>query len=128
MQQISQTQELWDGLLEFLKPRMNLESFDLWFRPIRPLGFEDNRFILQVPNKFFSEWIKDHYQELMLGWLKERVGAPVTLQFQISTLGEERSVVPTLSSIPAQPPVSQGPAMPALETNLWCLRDRRGRQ
>ena len=30
-------QNLWEDVLSLLKPEMNDESFDLWFRPIKAL-------------------------------------------------------------------------------------------
>ena len=67
-------QNLWEDVLSILKPEMNDESFDLWFRPITALSIEGSRLVLQVPNAFFADWLRDHYQTRIENLLKERSG------------------------------------------------------
>ena len=74
---------LWDDVLSILKPQMNNESFDLWFRPIKALSMEGNRLVLQVPNAFFADWLRDHYQARIETLLKERSGELVNLSFSV---------------------------------------------
>ncbi|MBI3292427.1 MAG: chromosomal replication initiator protein DnaA [Elusimicrobia bacterium] len=76
--------DLWEEVLISLKPQMNEESFDLWLRPVKPLQWEEDRFTLQVPNKFFSDWLRDHYQAQIEQLLLERAGAPVRLAYQLT--------------------------------------------
>ncbi len=37
-------------------------SYQTWIEPLNFKGFTNNTLVLGVPNKFFGEWIKDHYQ------------------------------------------------------------------
>jgi len=73
---------LWDDVLSALKSQMNDESFELWLRPVKPASFETGRFVIQVPNPFFSDWMRDHYQAQIEKLLQERLGEPVTLAYQ----------------------------------------------
>src|SRR6266700_215650 len=74
---------LWEDVLSVLKPQMNDESFDLWFRPIKALSMEGGRLVLQVPNAFFADWLRDHYQARIESLLNERSGEPVALSFSV---------------------------------------------
>ena len=38
-------------------------AFKTWIEPVMFLKFKDNTLHLSVPNRFFKEWILDHYKE-----------------------------------------------------------------
>lgn len=40
---------------------MSEQSFQTWFKPIVPKQFQNNILTIQVPNRFFYEWIEEHY-------------------------------------------------------------------
>ena len=108
---------LWDDVLSILKPQMNNESFDLWFRPIKALSMESNRLVLQVPNAFFADWLRDHYQTRIETLLKERSGEPINLSFSVLRPVEE--IVKTIAPGPVSPsPIRFRASGPPLETHL----------
>ncbi len=110
-------QNLWEDVLSILKPQMNDESFDLWFRPIKALSVEGGRLVLQVPNAFFADWLRDHYQARIESLLKERSGEVINLSFSVLRPVEElaRPSRPTPLSAPQ---VASAPSAPPLETHL----------
>src|SRR5690242_20312085 len=55
-------EELWEHALSALKPELKEETFELWLRPLSVTRFENGLLVLRVPNRFFSDWIKTHYQ------------------------------------------------------------------
>ena len=109
--------DLWEDVLSILKPQMNDESFELWFRPIQALTLEGSRLVLQVPNAFFADWLRDHYQARVESLLKERSGEDVQLSFSVLRPAED----PAASSAPTPlvaPIVASAPAIPPQETYL----------
>ncbi len=108
---------LWEDVLSVLKPQMNDESFDLWFRPIKALSLEGGRLVLQVPNAFFADWLRDHYQARIESLLNERAGEPVSLSFSVLRPAEDliRTNTPAHSSAPL---IIPGPSAPSIETHL----------
>jgi chromosomal replication initiator protein len=104
---------LWDDVLSVLKPQMNDESFDLWFRPIKALSLESNRLVLQVPNAFFADWLRDHYQNRIESLLRERSGESIALSFSVlrpvDDLLKTQKPLPPAAPLPAPaaPPVGQ---------------------
>jgi chromosomal replication initiator protein len=52
---------LWKGALEELKERLGKQSFDTWIKPIRFCEQKGNEVRLDVPNKFFRDWLIDHF-------------------------------------------------------------------
>lgn len=53
-------QELWKKAALALKSDMNPEIYDLWLKPILPLSYGNNQVVLEVPNKFFGDWIREN--------------------------------------------------------------------
>ena len=76
-------EHLWEDVLSILKPQMNDESYDLWLKPIHALEMDGNRLVLQVPNAFFADWLRDHYQTRIETLLAERKGEKMSLSFQV---------------------------------------------
>src|SRR5262245_16627518 len=110
-------ENLWEDVLSILKPEMNDESFDLWFRPIKALSLEGGRLVLQVPNAFFADWMRDHYQIRIEELLKERSGQPVGLSFTV--LRPVEDIIKTTAPAPAPAPVVvSAPVAPPVESHL----------
>ncbi|UCF87582.1 MAG: chromosomal replication initiator protein DnaA [Nitrospiraceae bacterium] len=67
---------VWEKTLKTIEKKVGTQTFDLWFKPIKLLTVENHHLSLEVPNRFFKEWIEDHYQgmlaEALEGFLHER--------------------------------------------------------
>ena len=57
--------ELWQKVLLSIKEKVNPQSFETWIRPIKPISIGDNELRIQVPNRFFQDWIQDNYISLI---------------------------------------------------------------
>ena len=57
--------ELWQTVLRTIKDKLNPQSFETWIRPIKPVSLQDNAMTIQVPNRFFQDWIQDNYLSLI---------------------------------------------------------------
>ena len=59
--------KLWDNVLRTIKPKLQLESFETWFHPIRFQGIDNSQRLirLEAPNKVVRDWVKVHYSDLM---------------------------------------------------------------
>lgn len=114
-------ESVWEDVLSFLQPDVDAESFDLWFRPLRPLSLEGSRFVVQIPNAFFADWMREHYQAKLEALLRERCGQPLSLSYSILKPVEEllqpRADGTAHRALPAPAPVLREPA-PVLETFL----------
>lgn len=52
---------LWRETLNQLENDLPHQIFNIWIKPIRCVGIDNDQVILEVPNRFFGEWIRDHY-------------------------------------------------------------------
>jgi chromosomal replication initiator protein len=67
--------ELWEGVLPQLRERLGTQNFETWIKPIRAKSPAADELALEVPNKFFRDWLAEHFlasiQEL-LGQVAQR--------------------------------------------------------
>ena len=57
--------EVWSKCLTFIKDNIPSQAFKTWFEPIEAIKLEDNVLSIQVPSKFFYEWLEEHYVTLL---------------------------------------------------------------
>ena len=53
--------ELWEEALRQLRERLGKQNFETWIQPIHIDAMTDDGVILGVPNKFFRDWLTEHY-------------------------------------------------------------------
>ncbi|MBN2232789.1 MAG: chromosomal replication initiator protein DnaA [Deltaproteobacteria bacterium] len=54
-------EQIWETVLGTLRGQISEQNFHTWFEPIRFRGVEGSTAILEVPNKFFRDWLTDNY-------------------------------------------------------------------
>ena len=62
-------EHMWDNCLSTIQKQVTPQSFKTWFEPIRAVKLENAVLTIQVPNKFFYEWLEEHY----VGVLKQTI-------------------------------------------------------
>ncbi len=78
--------DLWSKISSKLKEDLGGELFELWLKPVQPLGLLSDsaetinkKFAIEVPNKIFSDWISQRVQEKIENLLKEFFQSEVSL-------------------------------------------------
>jgi chromosomal replication initiator protein len=56
----------WQEILNYIKPKLNPQSYQTWLRPTRLSHAEKATLVVRVPNREFQEWIQEHYGGLIL--------------------------------------------------------------
>lgn len=74
---------VWDNCLQTIRKNVPTQSFRTWFEPIKPVGLEDHALTIQVPNKFFYEWLEEHYVSLLKMTIRKELGDRGRLEYQI---------------------------------------------
>lgn len=80
-------QMVWDNCLRTIKKNVNPQSYKTWFEPIRPVQLEQDILTIQVPNKFFFEWIEEHYVQLLKTSVRQELGERGRLLYHIPEAG-----------------------------------------
>jgi chromosomal replication initiator protein len=76
---------VWDNCLQTIRRNVNGQSYKTWFEPIRAIRLENNALTIQVPNKFFYEWLEEHYVALLKMTIRKELGDKGRLEYQILT-------------------------------------------
>lgn len=53
--------ELWAKTLADIKDQIGRQNFETWIAPIRFVARSKNEVFVDVPNKFFRDWLTEHY-------------------------------------------------------------------
>jgi chromosomal replication initiator protein len=67
-------QEHWESALSDMRARLSPENFETWLAPIVWGGCDGHRLRLRIPNKFYAEWIRTHYLDILLGLVRDKSG------------------------------------------------------
>ena len=78
----------WGNCLSLIKTRIGVQSFTTWFKPIKPIEYKEKTLTLEVPNKFFYEWIEEHYINLLDEVIKSVLGKNGKIQYLVSKNGK----------------------------------------
>ena len=74
---------VWDNCLQTIRRNVNLQSYKTWFEPIKSIRLENHALTIQVPNKFFYEWLEEHYVSLLKTTIRKELGEKGRLEYQI---------------------------------------------
>lgn len=103
---------LWRETLNQLENDLPHQIFNIWIKPIRCVAIENDQIVLEVPNRFFGEWIRDHY----FPTIQQVVSQLGSKNFQLKVqLGEglksqESEIVTLPESKPESPAVAEDKA------------------
>ncbi len=80
---VKDCQTVWANCLQTIRDNVNPQSYKTWFEPIKPVGLQDKALTIQVPNKFFYEWLEEHFVSLLKKSIYQELGEGGRLEYQI---------------------------------------------
>ena len=75
--------DIWEKSLSDIRKEVGTSVFELWFEPIKPSLLDDGKIVLDIPNRFFKEWIEDYHPNLISKVIESHLGEPVDVEFTI---------------------------------------------
>ena len=94
-------QAAWDKCLSFIEDNINPQAYKTWFEPIKAVKLVDNALSIQVPSKFFYEWLEEHYVELLKIALVRQLGDNAKLLYVIRMENAKEDNDPFTENIPS---------------------------
>jgi chromosomal replication initiator protein len=76
-------EDLWSKVTDSLKERIGPHNFDIWIKPIHFISMDGEKVEMEVPNRFFREWIQEHYSSHIKEVFFYLTQKPFHLQFKI---------------------------------------------
>lgn len=74
---------VWNACLDYIKDNIESQSFKTWFSPIKPTKIQSKVLTVQVPSKFFYEWLEEHYIGIIKSSLVKELGKEAKLVYSI---------------------------------------------
>lgn len=74
---------VWENCLEYIRDNISSQGYKTWFLPIKPLKLKDNVLSIQVPSKFFYEWLEENYIKLLKSAISRELGGDAKLVYSI---------------------------------------------
>lgn len=106
-------ESFWKKSVEIIREKVTKQNFDTWISPVRISSLEASGVELSVPNRFFRDWLTEHFMDVIKDSVSSVSGVPMTVRFNIDN-----------TPVQARPDVSdsaqvdrQKPAEPAIPSN-----------
>jgi chromosomal replication initiator protein len=74
---------VWNNCLSFIKDNILPQAYKTWFLPIKPVKLSENILSIEVPSKFFYEWLEEHYVKILKTALQKELGNDARLVYSI---------------------------------------------
>ncbi len=81
--------EIWEKSLSFIEKKVGTHVYELWFKPMKLTQLKDQTAILEIPNRFFKEWIEDYYPTIIGEVISEVTGSSYSVKFKIAEREDE---------------------------------------
>jgi chromosomal replication initiator protein len=105
---------VWNNCLDFIRDNIQPQAFKTWFEPIKPVKLTENALSIQVPSKFFYEWLEEHYVKLLKVSLTKELGESAKLVYIIKMENTYGNREPFTEKIPS----SNRSTVPAQELDV----------
>jgi chromosomal replication initiator protein len=80
---ISTSESIWNSIKQIIKENINQRSYKTWFEPMGIISMNDDALELSVPNRFFCEWIDNHYPNLMQNAIAQILGESKKIKYVV---------------------------------------------
>jgi len=94
-------QSVWSNCLEFINDNIQPQAYKTWFEPIFAVKLDDNVLSIQVPSKFFYEWLEEHYVNILKVALTKELGENAKLVYIIKMENTYGNKQPFTERIPS---------------------------
>lgn len=98
---------LWQETVSHLEKTLSPQHFSTWIKPIRFVSLKKDRLVLEVPNRFVFDWIREHYAQVIQETVSQIGAVAYTVTFEIGN-SQEKDLRPAAETPPPapQPPIS----------------------
>lgn len=94
-------QSVWNNCLKFISDNIQPQAYKTWFEPIHAVKLTENALSIQVPSKFFYEWLEEHYVKILKSALTKELGENAKLVYIIKMENTYGNKQPFTERIPS---------------------------
>ena len=96
--------DIWNEALGQIKERIGKQNFDTWIKPTCFALRSKNEIVLEVPNKFFRDWLTEHYLADIENVLTSISKNDLVVTFEINPKLEQQSPTAKMAKKPDKEP------------------------
>ncbi len=83
-------EDIWNNSLLKIEEKVGNNILELWFKPIKlsqlseiRKGEKEQQATIDIPNRFFKDWIEDNYPDIIAEAIEGILGYPVTVRYRL---------------------------------------------
>ena len=76
----------WERFLKIIEDRVNVQSFNTWFKPLELVELSQDSLIISVPKPYYTSWLEEHYMLMLTSALKSLLSNDIQIKFVVSVL------------------------------------------
>ena len=81
---VRDNQIFWDSFLKSIEERVNVQSFNTWFKPLSLKDLSNDCLLITVPHSYYSSWLEEHYLPLIISTSSTLLGKNVLIHFVVA--------------------------------------------
>jgi len=93
-------EKIWSSAREHLRSKLNNDTYNMWFAPLRASAIDGNHVTLEAANEFCGVWLKDNYLSLLQDAFAIAAGRQLQVKFKIASGNAPMS--PTFAPAPVK--------------------------
>lgn len=74
---------VWEKVRDILSRELSEQSFRTWFDPVRCFEINSTSLTLTVPDSYFGQWLKNHYENLIQSAVEETTGNRCQVDYKV---------------------------------------------
>ncbi len=75
-------EDIWNNSLLKIEEKVGSSITELWFKPIKLFQLKEHHATIDIPNRFFRDWIEENYPDLIAESLGGVLGFPVSILYK----------------------------------------------
>jgi chromosomal replication initiator protein len=83
MTPLSKRKEAWERITSRFSSHLRPDDFETWISPTRLTALDADMAVIEVPNRFYADWIKEHYLPELLAAFEEVAAVSPEIRFTI---------------------------------------------
>lgn len=96
--------DVWPKVVSYIKQELSEQSFKTWIGPVRFIKIESGILYLEVPDKFYADWLRERYQDIIRGAVQSETGEKPDIHYLVA----DRSYQPSKPTPPPSGEKKQG--------------------
>lgn len=90
---MNEINKIWQKILEIICEKVGESVFELWFSPIKLLDIKNSEVFIEVPNRFFKDWIEDNFPSIISDSFYQITGHQAKVRYIVTSKEYEAGLI-----------------------------------